>query len=303
MVKPTLASIRSANSSYKWSYRPTALFVGGTSGVGEGTAKAFAQATQGRAHILIVGRSRTRAEQIIASFPKTSESQYDFIQCDVSVLKNVVTAANEAKAKITGSLNYLVLSQGILHMKGFTPTSEGIDIKMALHFYSRWKFVDELLPLLSKASEDGQDARVMSIIDPKTAKPLDVDDFGLKKNYSLGRAASQNSAYNNAMVQEYSRIYPNISFSHIYPGWVDTSLSREAAWYMKPVIAGLMLLAKTSEECGDWMFSALLNEKYKKGGFLLGEYGEEVDLKRDDAENRALLLEHYRKQVAEATKA
>lgn len=41
----------------------------------------------------------------------------------------------------------------------------------------------------------------MSIIDPKTAKPLDVDDFGLKKNYSLGRAASQNSAYNNAMVQ------------------------------------------------------------------------------------------------------
>lgn len=72
---------------------------------------------------------------------------------------------------------------------------------------------------------------------------------------------------------------------------------------MKPVIAGLMLLAKSSEECGDWMFSALLNEKYKKGGFLLGEYGEELNLKLDDAENRALLLEHYRKQVAEATNA
>ncbi|KAG8942031.1 hypothetical protein FRC00_012049 [Tulasnella sp. 408] len=279
------------------------MFVGGTSGVGEGTAKAFAQATQGRAHIVIVGRSRTRAEEIIASFPKTSESQYEFLQCDVSLLKNVVTAANEAKGKISGPLNYLVLSQGLFHTKGYTPTSEGIDIKMALHFYSRWKFVDELLPFLEKAAESGQEARVMSITDPKIARALDVEDFGLKKNYSLARAAQQNSAYNNAMVQEYSRLYPNMSFSHTYPGWVDTGLTRNAPWYMKPVISGLLLLGKTSEECGDWMLSALLNEKYNKGGFLFGEFGEEVDVQRDSAENRALLLEHYRKQVAEATKA
>lgn len=51
------------------------------------------------------------------------------------------------------------------------------------------------------------------------------------------------------------------------------------------------------------MLSALLNEKYKKGGFLVGEFGEELDIQRDTAENRALLLEHYRKQVAEATDA
>ncbi|KAG8902865.1 hypothetical protein FRC01_009449, partial [Tulasnella sp. 417] len=127
MVKPTLAAIRSSNASYRWSYRPTAMFVGGTSGAGEGTARALAQATQGRVHIIIVGRSRARAEEIIASFPKTSESQYDFIQCDATLLKNVVIAANEAKGKISGSLNYLVLSPGLFHVKGFTPTSEGID--------------------------------------------------------------------------------------------------------------------------------------------------------------------------------
>ncbi|KIO25264.1 hypothetical protein M407DRAFT_244132 [Tulasnella calospora MUT 4182] len=279
------------------------MFVGGTSGVGEGTVKAFAQAAQGRAHIVIVGRSRTRAEEIIASFPKTSESQYDFIQCDASLLKNVVTAANEAKDKISGPLNYLVLSPGLFHLKGFTPTSEGIDVKMALHFYSRWKFIDELIPLLDQAVASGQEARVMSIMDPKNAGLLDVGDFGVKKNYSLPRAAQQIGAYNSAMVQEYSPIHPTLSISHIYPGLVKTRIARDVPWYLKPAFSGLLLLGKTSEECGDWMFSALLNEKYQKGGFLLGEYGEELDVQRDSAENRALLLEHYRKQVAEATES
>ncbi|KAG8991775.1 hypothetical protein FRB90_001235 [Tulasnella sp. 427] len=301
MVKPSLPAIRSTNAAHTWSYRPTAMFVGGTSGVGEGTAKAFANATKGRAHILIVGRSRARAEEIIASLPKTSESQYDFIQCDVSVLKNVVTAANEAKSKISGGLNYLVLSQGIMTTQGFTPTSEGIDMKLALHFYSRWKFVDELLPLLQKASESGQDARVMSILDSRSAKPLDVSDFGLKKSYSLARAANQSCAYNNTMVKEYARLYPGISFSHTYPGWVDTSLTRTAAWYLKPVVSGLMLLAKSVEECGDWMLSGLLNERYQKGGWFLGERGEEVPVPTDSEENTKLFLEHYRRHVEEAT--
>ncbi|KAG8902864.1 hypothetical protein FRC01_009448 [Tulasnella sp. 417] len=248
------------------------MFVGGTSGVGEGTLRAFAQAAQGRAHIVIVGRDSTRAEEIIASFPKTDESQYDFIQCDATLLKNVVIAANEAKSKISGSLNYLV-------------------------------FVDELLPLLDKAARSGQDARVMSIMDPKNARLLDVEDFGVKKKYSLTQSAQQIGAYNSAMVQEYSPIHPNLSFSHIYPGLVKTRVARDAPWYVKPVISGLLLLGKTSEECGEWMFSALINDKYKTGGWLIGEFGEELDVQRDSPENRALLLDHYRKQVTEATKA
>lgn len=111
-------------------------------------------ASSGRAHIIIVGRSRTRAEEIIASFPKTTESQYDFIQCDASLLKNVVAAANEAKGKISGPLNYLVVCPGIFHFKGFAPTSEGIDIKLALHFYSRWKVGAEVLEVVQWLNRD-----------------------------------------------------------------------------------------------------------------------------------------------------
>lgn len=47
MSKPSLPAIRTSNLAFKWSYRPTAMFVGATSGIGEGTAKAFAQAAKG----------------------------------------------------------------------------------------------------------------------------------------------------------------------------------------------------------------------------------------------------------------
>lgn len=45
----------------------------------------------------------------------------------------------------------------------------------------------------------------MSIMDPKNAGSLDVGDFGLKKKYSLPRAAQQIGAYNSAMAQVCSR--------------------------------------------------------------------------------------------------
>lgn len=48
---PSLASVRETNSTVSISYRPTALFVGGTSGVGEATAKAFANAVKGERFI------------------------------------------------------------------------------------------------------------------------------------------------------------------------------------------------------------------------------------------------------------
>lgn len=41
------SAVLASNKSYNPSYRPTALFVGGTSGIGEGAATALAKATKG----------------------------------------------------------------------------------------------------------------------------------------------------------------------------------------------------------------------------------------------------------------
>jgi hypothetical protein len=119
-------------------------------------------------------------------------------------MKNVVAAASEVKSKVK-TLNYLVLSQGVFNMQGRSDTSEGIDVKLALHFYSRWKFVDELLPLLQAAANNDQESRVMTVLAAGHGRKVDLDDLGLKKKYSLSAAAYQATTYNELFVQVSSR--------------------------------------------------------------------------------------------------
>jgi len=44
---------------------PVAVFVGGTSGIGQGMAEALNRHTKGNSHIILVGRSKEAAEDIM----------------------------------------------------------------------------------------------------------------------------------------------------------------------------------------------------------------------------------------------
>jgi NAD(P)-dependent dehydrogenase (short-subunit alcohol dehydrogenase family) len=98
-------------------------------------------------------------------------------------------------------INYLVYSAGLMTTAGRSETVEGIDKKLAVHYYGRWKFVNELMPALVKAKEDGEDARALFVLSAGHSTAIDLEDLGLKKTYSLGNAAGQASAYNDHMIQ------------------------------------------------------------------------------------------------------
>lgn len=59
------------------------------------------------------------------------------------------------------------------------------------------------MPLLMKASENGEDARVLSILAAGTGAPLDEDDLGLNETSkaSLFAASKQCVTYNDLLVQ------------------------------------------------------------------------------------------------------
>ncbi|KAG9003945.1 hypothetical protein FRB90_011083, partial [Tulasnella sp. 427] len=283
--KPSLSQVRASNASVTWPYRPTAVFVGGTSGIGEFTAKSLAEATKGNAHIIIVGRSLPKAEKIIASFPKSPNARYEFVQCDVLDMKNTVSAANEIKRKVPeGGLNYLVLSQGIWPFGEAKPALNGIDARFVLNFYSRWKFVDELMPLLEKAGNNGQDARVMSVLNPSVKIPIDLDDLGMKKGDSGFARANMSTAYTNVLIEEYSRLHQRLSFYNIFPGIVDTPNSDAALWWTKPIVYIARFFMITGEESGERMLAALLRPEYKEGAFYVDQFGEPVDAQLDNEE-------------------
>ena len=183
---------------------PVAVFVGGTSGIGQGLAEAFARWRKGNAHIIILGRNEAAAKEVIGRFPKptttTNSWTHEFVQCDVTLMKNVHSASEQILAKHS-KINYLVMSPGYFAASGRDETSEGIDKKLAVHYYARWKFIDELLPALKKAKDDGEDVRVLSVFSAGHGGKIDPNDLGLKKGYSLKAAADSATTYNDLMIE------------------------------------------------------------------------------------------------------
>jgi len=62
--------------------------------------------------------------------------KYEFIQGDLSLMKGVKSVATEIAGKVE-DINFLCMSPGTASLKGKDDTEEGIDRKLALHFYSR----------------------------------------------------------------------------------------------------------------------------------------------------------------------
>jgi NADP-dependent 3-hydroxy acid dehydrogenase YdfG len=91
--------------------------VGGTSGIGESTARAFVRSAVSP-RVYLVGRSETRASKIIEDLRALNpDGQISFIKGDVSRLQEVDQACKTIQAK-EEKVNLLVLSAGILTTKG-----------------------------------------------------------------------------------------------------------------------------------------------------------------------------------------
>lgn len=94
----------------------TAVFVGGTSGVGEYTLKALSKYVP-RSRFYIIGRSKESADRIIREcIEQNHECCFEFINADISQLKNVDNVSRQIMAK-ENSINLLFQTQGTMAFK------------------------------------------------------------------------------------------------------------------------------------------------------------------------------------------
>lgn len=200
---PSLAVTRADNAQYAPKSRPVVVVFGGTSGyallhqlshpklkagfsIGEGIVRAFARNTHGNVHIVILGRSKSSADAIIASLPQNENGLYEFVAMDAVLMRNVVTVCTELKTNANGKLqaplvkiNYLILSQGAA-LFGAPDTEDGLRPILALGLYGRTRAILELVDLLERAAELGEDGRAMTIGAAGNGGPLDLSDVGMK---------------------------------------------------------------------------------------------------------------------------
>lgn len=109
---------------------------------------------------------------------------------------------------------------GTMSTKGFNPTVEGIDKKMATNYYSRMRFTQLLMPLLEAAKLEL--SRVISVLSPGTENSsFDPEDMGLEKNFSIAKAANHAPIMTSFFFEQAARDHPTVTFIHSYPGIVS----------------------------------------------------------------------------------
>ena len=228
-----------------------ALFVGGTNGIGYAMACRVA-AELSPSTVVISGRTKP------AELP---HANMEFRRVDASSMREIKKFTDNFKStQKQEKLELLVMSQGIMTMAGRTETSEGIDQRMAIHYYGKQLFVKELLPILK------DDARVIIVYDSLFGGPskLDWDDLDLKKNFGLKKSADHCTSMTDAMIQTYalqqkqSDSSPARHFVHAWPGGVATNLLRDLPWYVRlPGKAVASLIAVSPETCAKNMLSGI----------------------------------------------
>ncbi|KAA8643498.1 hypothetical protein EYZ11_009522 [Aspergillus tanneri] len=233
---PTLTQARTSNAAIS-SHTPelVAVFVGATSGIGEATAKEFARAVK-KPTIHLVGRNQTTGSRILdelkAANPKGS---FYFIQSDVSLLRNVDDVCAKIKDK-EDAIDLLFMTTG--HLAGSkNDTTEGLENNHALRYYSRMRFIYNLLPQL-KASEGP--ARVVSVLGAGQEGKIELDNLDLQKKWTFLTASTYAVTMNSLAMEHLAAQHPSISFIHTFPGFVRTPLLNNTLGSIAGSIVGLL---------------------------------------------------------------
>ncbi|KAH8880815.1 NAD(P)-binding protein [Thozetella sp. PMI_491] len=269
-----------------------ALVVGGTGGIGYAMACNLAAASSS-AKIIISGRNKPAS---------IAHSNIEFRPLDASSMRAIKRYADDFNSAATSpeqKLDMLIMTQGVLTMAGRTETPEGIDRKMALHYYGRQLLIRELTPSLKN------DAKVITVLDSNVGSPdkLNWDDLDLK-NFSVAKAADHCTSMNDAMIQHYAAQQGDTAqrhYIHAYPGLVDTGLGRDLPFYvrapLKPIAA---LLSIKPEKCAEFLLrgaqeAAVAGAKEKTAWSTIDNKGRRTNAKK------AIWTEEQRSKVAEHT--
>lgn len=270
------------------------VFVGGTSGIGENTAYAFAKYTANPT-VYIVGRNAEAGERILGKLKELNENvDARFLKHDLTLIKEADALSNKILSE-QDKINLLFLSPGFLNVNGRNESAEGIDTKLSINYYSRWRIVDNLKELLSSAASAGESARVVSVLEPGYEGPVNLDDLDLKHNFSLSNAHRHAVEFNSLAVERFSKLYPQVSFIHASPGVVATSITRDFPWYIRyPLTLFKPLLTKPEDSAERFYYVGAGSPDYTKGGFLL-----KADLKeiKDEVASKGYLTPELQETV------
>jgi len=251
---------------------------------GLGKASTLALCKHNPAHIYLAARNPEKAKKAISSIQELCpDVPITFLECDLSSLKSVQTAANQFTSQIA-RLDILICNAGIMAVPaGFS--QDGYEIQFGTNHVGHALLIKLLLPsLLKTASEPNSDVRIITLtsIGHNWTTSTGIDFASLKTDLQpistwarYGQSKLANILYSKALAKR----YPTIKCASVHPGLVDTNLAHTLIGenlflkFANSALNCLPLLVKRPE---DGMKNQLWAATAKTEEVKSGEYYEPV---------------------------
>jgi len=170
------------------------------------------------------------------SSSSSNEIKHEFRPCNAFELSQVQQCSKDIVNDHKG-IDALVMTQGMATIQGFTPTSEGTDEKLTLHYWSRAAFANCLLPSLRSSTNMQGGSVVLSILSGGVHSPYSKykEDPELKKSYSIANAANIAGYYNDLFFDKLAVQDDNSSINFVH-GKFQVRLSlHKFVWYISHI--------------------------------------------------------------------
>ncbi|KIS69531.1 uncharacterized protein UMAG_02070 [Mycosarcoma maydis] len=222
-----------------------ALVAGGTQGIGAGIALRFALSG---ASVWLVGRNENKAADVLELLNKasaeaarrssasskaactTSSVDHQFFKADLSSTAEVKQVASEIIAKAgKGGIDYLIETAGGPPTGAFETTPEGIEKQYAVQVLSRVGLAKQLVEAgvikrsLLMVAAPGQGGK----------SSIDTDDLDFSQSHAAGQwwsgpigllnKGKRASSLLDAACQHLAESHPNLTFTHVFPGLINTN--------------------------------------------------------------------------------
>ncbi|KAH8880958.1 hypothetical protein GQ53DRAFT_848539 [Thozetella sp. PMI_491] len=271
---PNLKVIRGALSELPSGSPIVAAISGGTTGIGSYIAKALAKTFAGhgsKLRVYIVGRNVMRAKEVIAECQKISpDSDWRFVRAsNLALIRDVDSACaeivrQETEAPFHGGpvrVDYLAMTHCCNPLMKPITTEEGLDTFISLTYYSRMRFVLQLIPLLTASPLPGHVVSVYAGGFEDGTKPNE-EPIGLPPPaaYGVTGVRKHTGFMKTFFFEELAEKHAGrLVLMHIYPSLVDgpTFLSADSpTWFkilwraLKPFLS---LIMTSADDCGQVM--------------------------------------------------
>lgn len=222
----------------------TALISGGTSGIGISIARDLLQKGY---KVYLIGSNGTKGKSIETSLSMKYPGQVEFIQLDLSMVRDTQIFATDFSKKTT-KLDLLVNTAGIMAPKRII-TSEGFEKTFAVGYLSAFILSTELAPLLEQA-DHGRIANVAGVKSFILNAKLDFDDLTFSKNYGTIKAAITTIHAKTVLTEILAAKYASkgIDVISFHPGAVKSTLMRNMEWWKRlPFAVANFFMSKESK--------------------------------------------------------